>query len=423
MDLTARRVAGEFSRIKPEIYQTKDGKVIVEDELLNFIVVKMRTLSHDDIVSLVTSSFSSERIESSKSVLSELLPKNKRWIAHRGQKKDINNVKMCLQVLNECGDDIPRFVSHFLDELPPVTFNHIDVSVLLGKMQQINADIDYLKRTLDTQTTAYETLRVVSATLDNRLTAVEKPPNSGTTPMAPCLSAVGLCPVPGPSSATVEKLLDTDPTTANTPSATAATGETHDSQLAQPVDMQPPAWNTVVKEGRRRRKVPENSAPRRPNPHTAKTPVRHERKKTGIIGTGVVSNILAVKTKMVNVFATKFDPNLDANTLSDYLKEKLGREVKCRKIETVQSRFSSFCVTAECNDVAEMFDPQLWPAGSFVRRYYEPRRPRGAVLSGPEETPRSQDAGLLPCGDAGVAAVSVEEARMASCPAVSNKEQ
>ena len=90
----------EFSRIKPEIYQTKDSKVIVEDELLNFIVVKLRTLSHNYILSLATSSFSSERIEASKTVLSELYPNSIRWVAHRGQKKDINNVKMCLQVLN-----------------------------------------------------------------------------------------------------------------------------------------------------------------------------------------------------------------------------------------------------------------------------------------------------------------------------------
>lgn len=63
-------------------------------------------------------------------------------------------------------------------------------------------------------------------------------------------------------------------------------------------------------------------------------------------------------------------------TLSEYLKTKLDQEVTCRKIETTQSRFSSFCVTAECNDVAEIYDPQLWPAGSFVRCYYEPRHPR-----------------------------------------------
>lgn len=64
---------------------------------------------------------------------------------------------------------------------------------------------------------------------------------------------------------------------------------------------------------------------------------------------------------MVKVFATKFDLSVDANTLSEYLKTKLDREVTCRKIEMTQSRFSSFCVTAECNDVVEIYDPQLWP--------------------------------------------------------------
>lgn len=134
-------------------------------------MIKMQTLSHNDIVSIVMSSFSSEWIESSKAVLSELLPHYKRRISHRGQKKDINNVKMCLQVLNECGEEISRFVLHFLDELPPVSFKHIDVSVLLGKMQQINTDIDYLKRTMGTQV-ACEMLREVSEKLDGRLTAV-----------------------------------------------------------------------------------------------------------------------------------------------------------------------------------------------------------------------------------------------------------
>lgn len=134
----------------------------------------------------------------------------------------------------------------------------------------------------------------------------------------------------------------------------------------------------MVKDGRRLKQVrlkqvPENPAHRSLTPRTVKTPVRHMRKKTGIIGTSnfmIYTNILAVKTKMVKIFATKFDLSVDANTLSEYLKPKLGREVTCRKIEATQSRFSSFCISAECNDVAELYDPQLWPAGSFVRRYY-----------------------------------------------------
>ena len=39
-------------RTKPEIYSTSNGKTVVEDELLNFTVVKMRTLSHDEIINL-----------------------------------------------------------------------------------------------------------------------------------------------------------------------------------------------------------------------------------------------------------------------------------------------------------------------------------------------------------------------------------
>lgn len=38
-DATWRVAGGAFSRIKPGIFRTNDGKVIVEDELLNFTVV------------------------------------------------------------------------------------------------------------------------------------------------------------------------------------------------------------------------------------------------------------------------------------------------------------------------------------------------------------------------------------------------
>lgn len=119
--------------------------MIVEDELLTFIVVKMRTLSYDEIVLLVTHSFSSEWIESPKKILFEVCPNtSQRCVTHKGAQKDINDVTMCLKVLNECGEDIPRCVSYYLDELLPVLFNHIDVLVLLGRMEQINTRIRIL---------------------------------------------------------------------------------------------------------------------------------------------------------------------------------------------------------------------------------------------------------------------------------------
>ena len=252
---------------------------------------------------------------------------------------------------------------YLLDDLPPVSFNHIDVSTLLGRMQQINS-ISCMKSALEAQTNVCQSLQEVTAAIDDRLTAVEQPLPSTLGPVA------------------AERL---DVTVQET------TAPTSPVAYRSPCQAHSPAWTTVVKKAGRSKPAPGNSAVQH-RPRLGKTSARLERNKTGIIGTGTAGNIKTITTKMVSVFVSKFDPNLDAITLSDYLKDKLDREVKCRKIETTLSRFSSFCVTAECDNVAEMYDPHLWPAGAFVRRYFEPRRAKvaggGAVRL--ETNPRYQ---------------------------------
>ena len=87
-----------------------------------------------------------------------------------------------------------------------------------------------------------------------------------------------------------------------------------------------------------------------------------------IYGTGAESNIKAVRTKLVNIFATKFLPDLDAGALEQYLRDKLGRVVQCNRIDTGNARYSSFKVSIECEEVAEAYNPEIWPVGSLVRR-------------------------------------------------------
>lgn len=131
-------------------------------------------------------------------------------------------------------------------------------------------------------------------------------------------------------------------------------------------------------------------------PYITREPARRERKQIGIVGTGDGSNIKVVKTKLVSVFATRFAPDLEADTLSNYLSKKLGRSVKCRKIVSSRNRFSSFHASAECNEVKDMYDPQLWPAGVYVRRYYEARLPRLTSVDGGHGTDHwTQDNGQV----------------------------
>lgn len=112
-------------RLKPTVYKS-DDQVILVDEFLNFLEVKIKSMTQDEIIFLASNTFDSEWIESSKKVLFKLCPDTKqRCMIYKGNQKDTNNIKYCLEVLNECGDNIPRFVSHYLDELPPVSFNNL----------------------------------------------------------------------------------------------------------------------------------------------------------------------------------------------------------------------------------------------------------------------------------------------------------
>ena len=161
-------------RTKPEIYCTDRGKVIVEDEFLNFLFIKIKTVKQDEIVLLAVDHFGSEWITNSTKLLFELCPGTTRKIvAHTGPQKDSKNVRSCLKLLKEAGETVPRFVSHHLDELPPVTFNSLDVSCLFGKIEQLGEDITTMKQAVSLQTNTCNDLRIITADINQRLGAIE----------------------------------------------------------------------------------------------------------------------------------------------------------------------------------------------------------------------------------------------------------
>ncbi|KAL7394652.1 hypothetical protein ABVT39_001296 [Epinephelus coioides] len=162
-------------RLKPTIYKTVDDQVIVEDEFLNFLVVKIKMMTQDELVPLASNTFDCEWIESSKKVLFELCPDTKqRCVTFKGNQRDVNNTKCCLKVLNECGDNIPWFVSHHLDELLPVMFNNLDVSNLLSKMERLHSEVCVIRHAMKLQADISEDLHTVAATIDGRVAAVER---------------------------------------------------------------------------------------------------------------------------------------------------------------------------------------------------------------------------------------------------------
>ncbi|XP_028429851.1 uncharacterized protein LOC114552954 [Perca flavescens] len=265
------------------VYKTTDGKVIIENELLNFIVIKMRTLVHDEIVLLVTNNFSSEWIEESKRLLFEKCPTSMRCVKHKGSQKDINNIKDCLKVLNECGENIPRFVSHNLDELPPVGFEHVDASALLSRVQQLSREVAGLRATLETQTRENENAKVAAAAVEHRLSALERR-------LVPLGQAYGDAGQQAYEAAPV-LLTETEAEMAPARLELRETGREGETMNAIP---RSPEWSTVVKKGKYKQPsiVTQSNAAVQPRPR------REQRKKMGILGTGTESNIPVIKTKL-----------------------------------------------------------------------------------------------------------------------------
>ena len=96
--------------------------------------------------------------------------------------------------------------------------------------------------------------------------------------------------------------------------------------------------------------------------------------RTTVIGTTAASERLsAVNTRLVQVFATKFKPDVEADELAQYLENKLSRKVLCTKLGS-NPRQASFQVKVECEKVEEVYGPELWPKGIFVRRFRPTQR-------------------------------------------------
>ena len=389
-DVTAECSSGAIAfprvRLKPEVYKTFDGKTIVEDELLHFLAMKIRTLSQDEIVLLAANSFDSEWIETSKKTLFELCPSTQRNISHKGAQKDVNNIKSCLKVLNECGDNVPRFVSHYLDELPPVTFTNMDVCGLLRKVGQLHTEVSSVKHALHLQTEISEGLRAGTAEVSRRVGALENYADHGYAGHIASVRRLDArnASTTGPTSAAAASEADGSAGGTEAPRVEHREGDSQGLPLLTVERATPaaasgvtlpspgsPKWSQVVKQGQRKRS---ETADAKQGLRTGKSTTGQKKAGKTIVGTGAAGGIKVVTTKQVNVFATKFSPEIDAETLRAHLEKKLCHKVSCQRIVTMNSRYASFKISAECKDVGDMYNPELWPEGAYVRRFYEPRK-------------------------------------------------
>lgn len=122
------------------------GCNIVINELLAYLRAKLSKVDEETLVKLCTSTYSSDEIQKSHSLLFESVPSEQRKIVRKGKGKEDRLVYDMLNLLKAAEPDkLPVFVARDLDKLPNLTMDHLDVSKLLKDISLLQADLMKIK--------------------------------------------------------------------------------------------------------------------------------------------------------------------------------------------------------------------------------------------------------------------------------------
>ena len=151
------------------------------NEVMCFIINKWGNIDIDVLTRLCLSTYDDKEIEAAKDLLFSFLhDKNDKTVFKKrrnGRKTDSKREKDLEDIfkkLEEKGDaNIPDFVALDLGKLPPITFDSIDVSVLLRKIDNLECSVNLLKDGMNNVANSCTGMSDISKTLDNRVSVLE----------------------------------------------------------------------------------------------------------------------------------------------------------------------------------------------------------------------------------------------------------
>ncbi|PZC72759.1 hypothetical protein B5X24_HaOG210600 [Helicoverpa armigera] len=132
---------------------------LVANELLAFLQQKLDVMDEVSAVQICATNFSEEDVAAAKQLLYRLLNKSDQMVSRRrdGTKKSIQDIITLLKETDP--DDVPTFVAKDLNKLPPVTFDHVDVTSLLKDIVFLKASLADVQRKLDASQNTVAELR------------------------------------------------------------------------------------------------------------------------------------------------------------------------------------------------------------------------------------------------------------------------
>lgn len=375
---------------------------MLANEVLAFIQHAIDTMDEVSILQICKTNFTTKEIEAAKVLLYGALGKSDRMPSRRRDEKGERSLQDIVTLLKGTDpDDVPAFVARDLNRLPPVTFDHVDVTRLLKDIQTLKASLAEVVLKLEASQDTIGELRAEVATLRNSvcrspLGCVQNvntrrgafnPTTSfdsaklESSPHAPVPAARGPPPVaafPVPSPEAPLRVVTSTPRRDYSAAVTSQRPNTQTRRTERgsgPIRTEPPRSavpaasskapadeDGFIKVERKKRKPP-------------------CRNKCGTARTGA-NHLLRPAIPVTYVYVSRLHYSTKPEDIVKYLETKTNRVVTVeRLVSRNKVNFNSFVVRVPTEQVGTYLNEELWPRGVVFRKYRGRRRPPGAAES------------------------------------------
>ncbi|CAK1582499.1 unnamed protein product [Parnassius mnemosyne] len=378
--------------------QPKRSETVVIHELLAFVQQKLDVMDQVSLEQILMTSFTEDEIIQAKKVLADLAVTQIRLITrHRDGrgKKDLQDI---FRLFNETDpDDIPTFVARDLNKLPPVTFDHVDVTRLLKDITTLRADITDIRSKFEESERAATELRNEVNMLRNIIaTFANSPPSQNVNTTRGNRNSSHISPmIATPSRDTVCQRVDDRETR-----ATSVVIASPSQPLTEPIGTPPPkptskqgkTFADVARKslqpapscGRKRKNVEIKSVPVVTQDKIDKdgfTLVEKRRRSRPVCNQRRTAKINASTTlRVVEPTIQLYISRLDKSTSEEDVLRFVEERSRCRiedpislhlqRLESNRStNFKSYVLQVPAKHKETFLAPDFWPSGIINRPY------------------------------------------------------
>lgn len=285
----------------------------------------------ESILQLCKSFYDPKDIRDAKAELFQTInrPDLCRLVKRQGLNAPVENLKDILKLIQLCPEIPVCYVAGDLSRLPPITFNDIDVSTLLAKMEGMQTEMRLLKETQQAQALLVSDLKEAAC--------------SATTPL--------------PSVSSVSPIQSTT-----------------FSSLAKQMASTPKSEMNAMRKPAAKTSPPLAAAQKTFTVEPTKTSTTGQDRRIGTGNHALRTATYAKEGRPSEIFVSRLAPDVSCDDVKHHIKAtfNLDATVECVRATNFHT---SYHVSMKCQNPRRLINPVNWPEGTFVKWWRRPKNP------------------------------------------------